>query len=57
MADKRFPRDCTTDCPHFKTWDLSVDDWTCVCDKLGVQIDECDMDFSWRHCPIANAND
>ena len=57
MANKRFPRDCTTDCPHFKTWDLSVDDWTCVCDKLGVQIDECDMDFSWRYCPIANAND
>lgn len=57
MANKRFPRDCTTDCPHFKTWDLSVDDWTCVCDKLGVQIDECDMDFFWRYCPIANAND
>lgn len=57
MANKRFPRDCTTDCPHFKTWDLSVDDWTCVCDKLGVQIDECDMDFFWRYCQIANAND
>jgi hypothetical protein len=51
---KRFPRDCPFDCPHYHSWDLSVDDWTCVCDKLGVQIDECDMDFKWMFCPLNN---
>lgn len=52
MANKRFPQDCTTECPHFRTWDLSIDDWTCVCDLLKVQVDECDMDFAWMYCPL-----
>ena len=39
---KQFPKDCNKDCPHFHTWDMSIDDYTCVCDKLGIQIDECD---------------
>ena len=51
---KRFPKDCPYTCPHFHAWDLSIDDWTCVCDKLGVQIDECDMDFKWMFCPLDN---
>ena len=52
MADKKFPQDCTTKCPHFHTWDLSIDDWTCVCDLLKAQVDECDMDFAWMYCPL-----
>lgn len=51
---KRFPKDCPYTCPHYHSWDLSIDDWTCVCDKLGVQIDECDMDFKWMFCPLEN---
>ena len=34
------------------TWDLSIDDWTSVCDLLNVQIDDCDMDFQWMYCPL-----
>lgn len=52
MSNKKFPRDCTADCLHFHTWDMSIDDWTCVCDKFGVQIDECDMGFNWMFCPL-----
>lgn len=52
--NKKFPKDCPHTCPHFHAWDLSIDDWTCVCDKLGVQIDECDMDFIWLFCPLEN---
>lgn len=56
--EKRFPRDCTKECPHFHTWDLSIDDWTSVCDLLKVQIDDCDMDFNWMFCPLKEgAND
>ena len=54
MANKRFPQDCTTECPHFHAWDMSVDDWTCVCDLLKVQIDDCDSDFQWMYCPLKN---
>lgn len=50
--EKRFPRDCTIECPHFKTCDLSIDDWTCVCDLLNLQIDECDMDYKLEKCPL-----
>ncbi len=52
MSDKKFPKDCTKDCPHFHTWDMSVDDWTCVCDLLNTQIDLCDSDFEWMFCPL-----
>ena len=54
MANKKFPRDCTKDCPYFHTWDMLIDDWTCVCDLLKVQIDECDMDFQFEYCPQNN---
>ena len=53
MSDKKFPKDCTRDCPHYHSWDMSVDDWTNVCDLLKVQIDDCDMDFNWMYCPLA----
>jgi hypothetical protein len=49
---KCFPLDCTTECPHFKTWDLSIDDWTSVCDILNVQIDDCDGDIIRYRCPL-----
>lgn len=39
---KYFPKDCTKDCPYFHCWDLSIDDYTNVCDKLGVQVDDMD---------------
>ena len=52
MADKKFPQDCPNDCPHFRAWDMSVDDWTCICKKLNVQIDLCDSDFKWVYCPL-----
>ncbi len=50
----QFPIDCPIDCPHLKAWDMSIDDWTYVCDKLSVQIDGCDMLVKWvlPICPI-----
>lgn len=42
---KRFPIDCPYDCPYHKQWDLSVDDYTHVCDLLDMQIDEYDCGF------------
>ena len=42
---RRFPIDCPVECPHHKAWDLSIDDWTHVCDLLGMQIDEADYGF------------
>lgn len=53
MSDTKFPKDCTRDCPHYHSWDMSVDDWTNVCDLLKVQIDDCDTDFNWMYCPLA----
>lgn len=48
----RFPKDCwNKNCPHFHCWDMSVDDFTCVCDKLKKQVDACDEDFSFLVCP------
>ena len=49
---KCFPLDCTTECPHYKTWDMSVDDWTSVCDILKVQVDDCDGDYIRYRCPL-----
>ena len=57
MANKRFPQDCTTECPHFHACDMSVDDWTCVCDLLKVQSDTCDSDFKWMYCPLKEENE
>lgn len=34
-------------------WDLSIDDYTHVCDKLGKQTDECDYGFGlFLLCPL-----
>ena len=49
----RFPKDCWHKrCPYFHFWDMSVDDITCVCDKLHKQIDACDEDFVFMVCPL-----
>lgn len=50
----RFPIDCPMECPHLLAWDMSVDDWTYVCNKLNVQIDGCDTWANWLlpTCPI-----
>lgn len=42
---RKFPLDCPRDCPHLHCWDMSVDDWTNVCDVLNEQIDDCDTGF------------
>lgn len=50
----RFPIDCPLDCPHLEAWDMSIDDWTYVCDELKTQIDGCDTFFKslLPNCPI-----
>lgn len=53
---KYFPMDCRG-CPHYHTWDMSVDDWTSVCDVLKVQIDDCDSDFYKYKCPLNQKED
>lgn len=49
---KCFPLDCTLECPHLHIWDMSVDDWTSVCDILKVQIDDCDTYNIFCRCPL-----
>lgn len=51
-----FPRDCSRNCPHFHTWDMSIDDWTSVCDLLKIQIDDCDMNYRYEICPNNGAD-
>lgn len=52
MSD-RFPKDCwKKKCPHFKAWDMSIDDLCCYCDLLEVQCDACDEDYCLILCPI-----
>lgn len=49
---KYFPLDCTPECSHLHTWDMSVDDWTSVCDILNAQVDDCDGDIIRYRCPL-----
>ena len=51
-----FPRDCSSRCPHFRTWDMSIDDWTSVCDLLKIQVDDCDLDYKYEICPNNGAD-
>lgn len=53
MAKKKyFPNDCAG-CPHFHSFDMSIDDWTNICDILKVQVDDCDIFyFPPRICPL-----
>lgn len=53
MAAKRcFPNDCAG-CPHFDSFDMSIDDWTNCCDVLNVQVDDCDLDYFFPIiCPL-----
>lgn len=54
----RFPKDCwEKKCPHFKVFDLSIDDLCCYCELLKVQCDTCDEDFSPCICPLTQQND
>lgn len=53
----RFPKDCWgKECPHFHTWDMSVDDLCCVCDLLEMQCDACDEDWSFLLCPVKESD-
>ncbi len=54
MANIRFPIDCPPDCPHFKSWDMTVDDYTNYCDQLQMQIDDYDCGFTafLPFCPL-----
>ncbi len=50
---KRFPTGCTRECPYYHAWDMSIDDWTNYCDLLKVQIDDCDIEYTFRPvCPL-----
>lgn len=52
---KKFPMDCTEDCPNYHCWDMSIDDYTNVCDKLEVQVDDMDAYGPWYTpliCPL-----
>lgn len=58
--NKTFPKDCTKNCPYYKRWDLSVDDYTNVCDKLHIQVDDYDAYSPFyipRLCPLAESED
>ena len=48
---KTFPENCTKECPYYHSWDLSIDDYTNVCDKLHIQVDDCDA-YGSLYVPI-----
>jgi len=53
-----FPKDCPRypkQCKHFRSWDLSIDDYTNVCGLLHVQID--DYDCMNPLCPVCPLTD
>ena len=57
MSD-RFPKDCwKKNCPHFKVWDMSVDDLCCYCDLLKIECDACNQDFCFYLCPVKERKD
>lgn len=47
---RSFPKDCPKECKYLKSWDLSIDDWTHVCEKLHIQTD--DYDCLSPFCPL-----
>lgn len=48
-----FPKHCRQmDCPHYATWDMSIDDYISQCNLLKMQCDDCDCDFSFHRCPL-----
>ena len=50
----RFPKDCWgKNCPHFHTFDTSIDDLLCACDILQAKCDACDEDFCFLLCPLS----
>lgn len=52
MGD-RFPKDCwKKNCPHFKSWDMSIDDYRCRCNLLKIECDACDEAFVFHLCPL-----
>ena len=52
MAD-RFPKDCWgKKCPHFKVWDVSVEDLHCECTLLNKRCKGCDEDLCFIDCPL-----
>ena len=52
MANKRFPHDCQG-CKHYVHYDMSVDDWTSICDYMHTQVDDCDSDNMWCYCTLS----
>ena len=49
----KFPRDCwEKQCQYFHCYDMNIDDFTCFCDLLKIQCDECDEDYCNIACPI-----
>lgn len=49
---KRFPNDCTKDCPHYSEYDLSIDDLVGSCALLQRSCDLCEGDFCFLLCPL-----
>ena len=47
---RRFPIDCPNNCPYHRQWDMAIDDYTHVCDKLEMQMDE--YDYGWGVFPL-----
>ena len=57
MANRYFPKDCLQNCPHYTCYDLSIDDYTNICSKLNLQVDDCDAYgpmYIPRFCPLSD---
>ena len=57
---KKFPINCSENCPHYHYWDLSIDDYTNVCDKLQLQVDDMDAYGPFYvplDCPLAESEE
>jgi hypothetical protein len=56
MAD-RFPNGCfRKECPHFKSWDIGIDDVYYYCDLLKVECGIYDNEFGTYECPLSDVS-
>jgi hypothetical protein len=53
---KQFPKDCNKECPHFRAFDMSVDNWVYRCTKLQIEVDGCDAYSGLMLLPLCPLN-
>lgn len=50
-----FPVNCPNECKYLIRCDMSIDDWTSICKKHDIQIDDCDSHGIGIRCLLTEA--